>query len=302
MRSTHGLGWRNESGQVMPFVTILLPTLLLFVALVVNVGQAVNRRVAVQFLADTSAWTGATVLAVHLNRMAWLNDKIQLGWVVTKTGNGFFYLSPQCVTGDPLVEAYQGLTSLARPMMTFLNGTSKFRAIRAASGVAFGETGNLPELFPGESETDFGHKSYTTSGTVLSLSPNAVDIEEVPDGSNPVAVWDSWLVSGEKSTWWLCLNGEIPNFRSADFDLWYRATSEPEKFVTHITAPEVPARLFPGIFGRLPEMSAVAAAIPEGGDIEKGRAKYVVKMVPVGMAWPVDPLLGPLHLKRFVFH
>ena len=51
--------------------------LTMFVALVVNVGQMVNRRVALQLVADAGAWTGATVQAVQLNHYAFWSRQVQ---------------------------------------------------------------------------------------------------------------------------------------------------------------------------------------------------------------------------------
>jgi hypothetical protein len=288
---------RNQRGQVVPFVTMMLPILLLFVALVVNVGQAVNRRVAVQFLADTSAWTGATVLAAHLNNIAWINDKIQWGWTIMKPLNGFFIFT-ECEVGDAATAAYQIFSGVLRGAIFVLDAGGQVRAWSEAKRVAFGETGNLPELFPGEQEADFDFWAFRVPGFDLPLMT-----EEVEDGSNPVSVIDSSWFSGEKNPTWSC-GSIVPPFvhsRSANFMLWVKDRGE-HKFVVHVTAPEVPARLFPNIFGNLPEMSAVAAARAEGGSLEEGRSEYIVKMVPVGTAWPFDPL-NPLNpWSRVVLH
>ena len=59
-----------EAGQTTALVCAMLFTLVMFVALVANVGQLVNRRVSLQLLADGGAWIGATVQAVQLNHYA----------------------------------------------------------------------------------------------------------------------------------------------------------------------------------------------------------------------------------------
>ncbi len=316
----------EERGQIVPFVTILLPTLLLFVALVVNVGQAVNRRVAVQFLADTSAFTGATVLAVHLNQMAWTNKQLQRAWVLLTYSTGFFKLAPFCSVNDAAVTSYKAGSAGLRGMINVFNATGKLRAVKEADRVAFGETGNRPELFPGEDSGDFSFFAYTTSGVVPTFSLNVTEIEEVTEGTEPVAA-DSWTLdipswlqpfipidyTAKKSPVWLCARywvpipvfpyvAPVPALRRETFRLWVKETGAPETFITHIFAPEVPARLFPDIFGNIPKMRAAAAAKPDGGSIEEGRAEYVVKMVPVSSAYlPFDIVERPFPL-RFILH
>src|SRR4051812_28843885 len=64
--------------------------LILFVGIVVNIGQMVNRRVALQVVADAGAYTGATVMAVQLNAMARWNYEIQQEWAsLTRATMGF---------------------------------------------------------------------------------------------------------------------------------------------------------------------------------------------------------------------
>ena len=71
------VGCRSEAGQTTAFVCAMLFTLTMFVALVVNVGQLVNRRVALQLVADSGAWSGATVQAVQLNQYAYWSRLMQ---------------------------------------------------------------------------------------------------------------------------------------------------------------------------------------------------------------------------------
>ena len=70
-------GWRDERGQMTALVLPLLFVLVLFVAVVANVGQAVNRRIALQVLADTTAYTGGSVMATGMNHLAYWNRQLQ---------------------------------------------------------------------------------------------------------------------------------------------------------------------------------------------------------------------------------
>ena len=58
-------------------VVVLLWVLILFVALVANVGQAVNRRIALQVVADSGAYSGASKMAEGMNHIAYANGVIQ---------------------------------------------------------------------------------------------------------------------------------------------------------------------------------------------------------------------------------
>ena len=46
----------------------------MFVGTMVNVGQAINRRMALQIAADAGAWTGATNMAIGMNALADVNE------------------------------------------------------------------------------------------------------------------------------------------------------------------------------------------------------------------------------------
>ncbi|MBI1874756.1 MAG: Tad domain-containing protein [Acidobacteria bacterium] len=73
MRNKH----RGQSGQSTAMVVTMLFLLMLFVGVVVDVGQAVNRRIALQIVADTGAYTGASVMAVGLNQIAYFGVRLR---------------------------------------------------------------------------------------------------------------------------------------------------------------------------------------------------------------------------------
>lgn len=310
----------DQRGQIVPFVTILLPTLLLFVALVVNVGQAVNRRVAVQLMADTSAFSGATVMAVHLNRMAWANKQIQRAWNPLTIATGSFFASPfHCGLVSWVPSVYNIAAGGLRIVIEAFNRSGNYRARNWARNVAFGDTGNGPELFPGEHQQlrgDFWTSPGVISGDNIvpgwidNLEP-LLDLSEVPDDTEANTDWKVPFLdyTSRKSAVWTCVVTYVPPVvapQSSNFIVWVKEDSEPETFLAAITAPETPARMFPGVFGKLPEMHAIAAAKPIGGSIAEGRSEYVVSLVPVGSAfWPTSMVGSPFSLEnrlRFIFH
>ena len=64
----------SERGQSTPFFLCFLVLMTVMVGTMVNVGQAINRRIALQIAADAGAWTGATNMAVGMNALAEVND------------------------------------------------------------------------------------------------------------------------------------------------------------------------------------------------------------------------------------
>jgi hypothetical protein len=86
--------------------------------------------------------------------------------------------------------------------------------------------------------------------------------------------------------------GVVPVPRRAGFGLWYEKKPNPRiAFVWVVKAPATRARVFDSFFGPnlIPQMTAVAAARPVGGEIKTAREKYVAKMIPVrelkGSVW-----------------
>ena len=324
---------RDERGQIVPMVTILLPTLLLFVALVVNVGQAVNRRVALQLMADTSAFSGATTMAVHLNRMAWANKQIQQGWVIVGYATGFYFWTPAlCSMVTWVPPTYNAVADGMKLMIDVFNRTGNVRAQTWARNVAFGDTGNGPELFPGEYLRMSG-KFWTSPGVTSedNFLPEAVDyfeplleLEDVPEGTDPNAAGEFGGLFGSKtSDWWGCPYTYVPTpfgpvpvppppvqNQYNTYTTWYQEKddSEPQTFLAEITAPPAPARLFPNVFGDVPEMIAIGAARPTGGNIKEGKAEYIVQVVPVASAyWPIAQVSDSPHVNlpfiyRMILH
>src|SRR4051812_31603610 len=78
MRSPDRHRWQRGQSTVM--AVCLMFVMLLFVAVVANVGQAVNRRMALQVVADTGAYSGASVMATGLNQIAFWNAALQYTW------------------------------------------------------------------------------------------------------------------------------------------------------------------------------------------------------------------------------
>ena len=156
--SSGGGSWarrRGESGQTTALVASMLFTLTIFVALVVNVGQLVNRRVALQLVADAGAWSGATVQAVQMNHYAFWSRMVQNSYAFA-SGVSFGFNASECWSGVAAVGQFEYANSgMLRAQGNFLN-TAYDEARRHSLF-------NIDDLFPGERNNfDFS----THGGTV----------------------------------------------------------------------------------------------------------------------------------------
>jgi hypothetical protein len=268
--------WRDQRGQTFPFVVVVLFCLFIVAGAVINVGQAVNRRIYVQMLADTGAFTGATEMARGMNTLAQLNGRIQKAWSVLTFATSGFTAGVSCAASDLAVEGYWMVHGATRPLMDLVNTGYGLRAGAEARRVT---QFNQRELFPGESlqmgEGDgFGFPSMRPSGKVANL-------REVMDGTEPAY---RSLSNARHFARWGCVPPPLPPVRVGRFSLWYEKPRDPQvAFVWVVKAPATRARVFDSFFGPnlIPEMTAVAAARPVGGEIKMAKDRYVAKMVPV---------------------
>lgn len=265
----------EERGQTFPFVVTLLLALFLIVATVINVGQAINRRIFLQMLADAGAFTGATELARGMNTIARLNGRIQQAWSgLTFATMGFTVTA--CLASDTGVAGYGTVHGATTTLVDLVNqGYGRRAADEAASITRY----NAEDLFPGE-RLQMGEQDPATGLSSRRPSGRAVDLEEVPAGTAPVY---RALSPARTSATWTCF-GPLPQARSAAFRLWYqKQDTNPISFVWVVKAPPSRARFFDSFFGPylIPEMTAASAARPVGGEIKKADAAYVAKFVPV---------------------
>jgi hypothetical protein len=296
---------RGEEGQSTPLVMSVLFALTLFAAVVVDVGQAVNRRVALQIIADAGAFTGASVMATGLNQMAYWNKWMQRLWsVFTVPMTPAWYAGVDllpCEATDAWEEGYgivrDGLAVAVHAVAYVYTHYAYMEAKRVT-------TYNAVDLFP--FEVVEGAESSLTSfeGGNIPLSRNQkfsplVDFQQVPDGT-----WSNhWTgIATHSSTRfqaYACVSGKViphPEPRFSHYDVWYEKTptARPAYFVWVVKAPRTKAFMFDGFFGGdvIPEMWAAAAARPVGGSIAEGDPSYVAKMVPLSEVLPGNRLPG----------
>lgn len=276
MRGSRRRGCLDEQGQVFPFVITLLLALFIVVGTVINVGQAVNRRILLQVAADAGAFTGATEMARGMNTIADLNKRIQQAWAgLTYATMGF--TMAECTASDAGVVGYGAASQAARQLIDFVN---KGYGSRAAAEAARVTRYNAQDLFPGEN-LQMGERDRATGLRSPRPDRRLVDLESVPDGTPPVY---RALSPGRRSATWVCMAGTTPTPRAGAFRLWYQKSgANPIAFVWVVKSRPTRARFFDSFFGPnlIPEMTAAAAAKPVGGEIKRARVDYVAKLVPV---------------------
>lgn len=313
------LSLRGERGQVLPFVTVLLPVLMLFVALVVNVGQAINRRVALQFLADTGAFSAATSHAMVLNRMTELNEFMQNLWssyTYARTAGSLL-----CDSVEIIDNVYKVAQTPARGAMQAINYSGPSFVMFEADRVMMYESGSFTDLFPGEDYQEVERDIQWYSGFMQPASTIGplLPLEDVPNGHDVSdnAWWN--VFDYDKDKWLPCVLkwvGPIPIpgwHTSDDLPAWYYDpnNTKPHTWVVKLKETKAAdAMMFPRIFGKLPLMSAVAAAQAWGGDFNELKPDYVARMVPVRNLGPlpygpmtfVGDQTGNWDAHRFIYH
>src|SRR3989338_5352386 len=71
---------QSESGQVLPLYVLIVTTMVMLWAFVINTGEIVSHKIKVQTAADLGAYAGASVMAYHMandvDYMGVLSDSI----------------------------------------------------------------------------------------------------------------------------------------------------------------------------------------------------------------------------------
>jgi len=306
--------YRSQRGQSTALVITMLMVFVIFTSMVVNVGQAVNRRIALQMVADAGAFTGGTRMAEALNYISFANGVIQDWWAMTTVAWAAASLIPPpgtCSAFDGINSAYKGIYQIYNIPIQAINYTYANIPYTEAKRVS---EYNIRDMFPGEQLNKFEFKEADYSmetGFVLPARDflPMMSIEEVPDGTDPEtsypAVWP--LGGGAKSShtqpcWTTC--GILPCVlpETWSFPLWYKKSSDSTKyFVWLVKAPKTKGLMFDGFFGPdlIPEMRAIAVSRPVGGSIEKGDARYTVQMMPASKVMTLGGLIRDEHYSQF---
>ncbi len=296
---------RSEAGQTTALVVAMLFTLAMFVGLVVNVGQLVNRRVALQVVADAGAWSGATAQAVQLNHYAFWSRLMQNAYT-NASGVSFNFRFSECWSG------------VAAALMVVKANASMLGAVGKFTNAAYGEARshslfNIDDLFPGE-RNNFAFSTMAGLADGAVFAPGNANILVLPlrEGERLYVGNHEWtretpdqfaaelLVRGTRRLPWTTSTAG-PGFKSWQCATLLPPTSfripmpgfsgyklvtlgQPYLFVWRVTERQPTRALFFDRFfgpGAVPPMTAVAVAKAVGGDVHKGLSRYRAKMVPV---------------------
>ncbi len=296
---------RSESGQSTVLVTAMLFTLALFVALVVDVGQMVNRRVALQLVADAGAFTGATVQAVQLNHYAYWSRLVQNAYK-NASGVSLGFNFSECWSGVGAASLFFYANSgMARALLNFFN--------KAADEARSHSEYNIDDLFPGE-RNNFGFSTIAIGegGAIDPLNGN-IPVIPLSRGDRLYTGDHAWSMETPMQPLIeisVRITGMLPWAKSragSGFESWQCATLLPPTsfripmpgppgwklqrlgpwpfiFVWKVTERRpTRALFFDRLFGpnTVPAMTAVAVAKAVGGDVHRGRSRYRAKMIPV---------------------
>lgn len=301
--------FHSERGQSTAMVATLLWVLVFFVAVVANVGQAVNRRIALQMVADAGAFTGGSVMATGMNHLAYWNRHIQrmAAWVSISsdgyTGNicGCALVFPLACDEWTLPAYYGAQAGFAAAQLNFASRlNSEPRRVSAY---------NIQDLFPGEDPDDFAF-THSDPDPDANIS-NPYLVGELPvvattvpaegaDAERGKPLWDDetpfdWIPNppfslGDSSvqprSWTsVCLP---TSWTTTAVVFWWKLArvGPPHRYVYEVKAPPARAIMFDSIIGpfAIPQMKAVAVTKPVGdrsrrGEIERGDIGYVVRLV-----------------------
>lgn len=288
----------NERGQSTPFFLCFLVLMTVMVGTMVNVGQAINRRMALQIAADAGAWTGATNMSIGMNALAEVND-----WRhdITDATHAALLITgpiPYLELDEVVKTVWRIATAIVDTVDLGINmGYAKIPYDEAARVTFY----NNQDLFPGEQLQWYeGYRPVVFDGRddemseempIIKSRETVCWVQPFPFMKFPLApclvdeepIDDTFMYLG--ICYALFVAYPCPEF--FDHTYWWKKSDFETVFVWVVEAPETRAIFNPfGVFGddAIPLMRAAAAAKPVGGNIEEGQDDYAAKMVPLGKA------------------
>ncbi len=293
----------NERGQSTPFFLCFLVLMTVMVGTMVNVGQAINRRMALQIAADAGAWTGATNMAVGMNALAEVND-----WRhdITNATHAALLITgpiPYLELDEVVKVVWRIATAIVDTVDLGINlGYAKIPYDEAARVTFY----NSHDLFPGEQIQWYegyrpvafdGHDQMSMEMPIIKSRQTVCWTQPFPFTKLPLApcLVDEEPIDRTFTYLGICyaLFVAYPCPEFFDHTYWWKKSEFETVFVWVVEAPETRAIFNPfNVFGNdaIPMMRAAAAAKPVGGSIEDGRDDYAAAMVPLSRTQrPLSP-------------
>lgn len=286
-------GCDNEQrGSVTVFVALMLPILALMIFLVVNIGQLVFEKIRLQNTADACALSAAAAQSAGLNEIAELNF-----WSTTyvinlvRTVMAMTSASPwqSQGTADSAVNFYKGVFEAIRDYQDKANKDYAKSALDIAKAVkkenldkrgitgvtiesinpraSFNNPKNLMEY-----KTSKESVSYTTM-TATAIPPFCIlyTVTTWNDASagdkKHIGPYLGWMITAS------CVAGISTG--TAQYDYKISKKSKPMTYSAFKLTQEAKDFVIAGsVFGRMDKMTAYAAAMPTGGNVENGKPQY----------------------------
>jgi hypothetical protein len=273
----------NEKGQTTLFVLCSFMVFFMLFALVANVGQAVNRRVMLQMVADAGAFTGASAQATMMNTISEFNQIIDTSWDVA-TYIMLFWTFQICGVDTAVEIAYKTIEMVMSIMIQVSNRGGAAWALLEAEMVT---RRNIRDLFPDESVRtplevfDTPSMGYSHAYNLNEAWPTLLS------GFQLVALEQESVTKN-----WICYTPPFSlTSKNATFNMpWEKSQpDEVTRFYWWVTAAPVDALVLPRKpwmpfgFPQVPEMTAVALAKPIGGEIAPDGIgnEYVARLIPL---------------------
>jgi hypothetical protein len=266
------------------------------VGTMVNVGQAINRRIALQIAADAGAWTGATNMAIGMNALAEVNDWRHDIEDATEAGLIITGPIPYLELDEVVKTVWRIATAIVDTVDLGVNmGYAKIPYDEAARVTFY----NNQDLFPGEQLQWYeGYRPVVFDGRddVMSEEMPIIKSRETVCWTQPFpfvkfplapCLIDEDPVDKTFTYLGTCYATFVayPCPETFDHTYWWEKSDFETVFVWVVEAPETRAIFNPfDVFGddAIPLMRAAAAAKPVGGSIVEGKDDYAAKMVSLG--------------------
>jgi hypothetical protein len=288
-------------------VVTMLWILVFFVAVVANVGQAVNRRIALQMVADAGAYTGGAVMATGWNHLAYWNRHIQrmASWIAISS-DGYTVNICGCNPFIPFACDEITIPLYAGAHAAFQATNFKFGSLLNSEPRRVSDF-NIRDLFPGEDPNsfEFSHSDMSGDARITNFPPvgdmgvAAIPFPSDADAETGKPLWDDetfydWIPDPFVSTssdisprsWTSVCFPESWDMTVPVF--WWKLlrTGPAYHYIYEVKSPPTRAIMFDSIIGpnAIPQMKAVAVTKPVGdrnrrGEIERGDIGYLVKLV-----------------------
>jgi hypothetical protein len=296
--------WCDQRGSVTVFVTLLLPTLMLMIFLALNIGQLVFEKIRLQNTADACALSAAAVQAAGLNEIAevnfWSQDYV---YTIAKTVMELSRSIPwkDQSTANSAVNYYKDVFKNLRNYQKKANTYYAEKAMTIAKAVKKANLDSIgiknvtiESINPKSSLNKPGKLMEYETKTKTQTYSYVVSQSEPPVCPIVVALNWSDAMAGDKKHFGAHMGatptaicGLAQATGTAQFEYKISKKKTPMTYVAFKLTQESKDFVVAGsVFGSMKQMTAYAAAMPTGGNVEEGKPKYKPVLVRLAKLQP----------------